>query len=455
MEEDSQSRFAFANLCGKRVEASFDGGAVTTDSGALLLREVDRRTGIIERLVAVLPEWRDLRYVVHTLTDLVRQRVFQIALGYEDADDADTLRTDPALKASCERLPLTGADLASQPTLSRLENRITRTQLMRLAYALGDVFIASFPTPPRQLLLDLDDTTAVVHGSQQLSLFNGHAGEYAYQPLHIYDGVSGRLITTVLRPGCRAKGSDIVKILRRVVARLRAAWPQVDILVRGDSHFSAPEVHDFCQAQGLWFVLGQSPNAVLNKLIAPTLAQAQALFDARPAAADAAAPAAPVRLFTALAYRARSWAQPLRVVAKAEVSALGTNVRFVSTNLQTGLPSFVYQQAYAGRGAMENYIKNHKTFLHSDRTSCHRFEANQFRLLLHSAAYMLLHALQEWLLPDTPLQRAYFDTLQQRLLKVAARVVERGTVIRFHWPSSCPFQDIYRLIAHRLQPSPA
>ena len=449
MEQDSQEVLSFAKLRRKKVEADFDGGTVTSDAGALLLREVDRHTGIVDRVVGALREWRDPRYVVHALSDLVRQRIFQIALGYEDADDADTLRADPALKAACERLPITGVDLASQPTLSRLENQVSRTQLMRMAYALGDAFIASFPTPPPQLLLDLDDTDDRVHGAQQLALFNAHYGAYAYQPLHIYDGLSGRLITTVLRPGCRAKGIDIVKILQRVVARLRAAWPQVQIVVRGDSHFSAPEVHDFCRDHSVRFLLGQSPNPVLKALVAPTLAQAQALFDA----AREPEPQT-VRLFTEFTYQASTWAQPLRIVAKAEVSSLGTNVRFVSTNLESSQPSFLYQKAYAGRGAMENYIKNHKTFLHSDRTSCHRFEANQFRLLLHSAAYMLLHAFQELLLYGTQLQQAYFNTVQQRLLKVGARVVERHTVIRFHLPTSFPLQEIYRLINRRLHAAP-
>lgn len=245
--------------------------------------------------------------------------------------------------------------------------------------------------------------------------------------------------------------------------------------MRGDSHFSVPEVHELCAQRGLWFILGQSSNQTLNERIAPTLAQAQALFDAgarqqqqeheRARTADAAegggertqeadAPP-PVRLFTAFPYQADSWKRPLRVVAKAEVSSRGTNVRFVTTNLSSSQPSFIYQQAYAGRGAMENLIKNHKTYLHSDRTSCHSFAANQFRLFLHSAAYMLLHALQESLLPDTALENAYFNTVQQRLLKVAARVVERATVIRFHWPSSFPLQEIYRRIDRRLHPSAA
>ena len=447
MEQDSQEELTFANVGGKKVQARFDGGTVTSNAGALILRAVDRCTGIVDRVVDALSDWRDPRYVVHELGDLVRQRIFQIALGYEDADDADALRTDPALKMACERLPLTGVDLASQPTLSRLENQVSRTQLMRMAYALGDAFIASFPTPPEHLLLDLDDTDDPVHGAQQLALFNTHHGEYSYQPLHIYDGVTGRLVTTVLRPGCRAKGIDIVKILQRVVARLRAAWPEVDILVRGDSHFSVPEVHAFCRDHDVRFLLGQSPNAKLKSLVEPTLVQAQALF-------DAAREPQSVRLFTEFPYQAGTWKEPLRIVAKAEVSSLGTNVRFVTTNLESSQPSFLYQKAYAGRGAMENYIKNHKTFLHSDRTSCHRFEANQFRLLLHSAAYMLLHAFQERLLLGTQLQQAYFNTVQQRLLNVAARVEERRTFIRFHLPTSFPLKEVYRLIDRRLHPAP-
>ena len=447
MEQDSQEELTFANVGGKKVQARFDGGTVTSNAGALILRAVDRCTGIVDRVVDALSDWRDPRYVVHELGDLVRQRVFQIALGYEDADDADALRTDPALKMACERLPLTGVDLASQPTLSRLENQVSRTQLMRMAYALGDAFIASFPTPPEHLLLDLDDTDDPVHGAQQLALFNTHHGEYSYQPLHIYDGVTGRLVTTVLRPGCRAKGIDIVKILQRVVARLRAAWPEVDILVRGDSHFSVPEVHAFGRDHDVLFLLGQSPNSKLKSLVEPTLVQAQALF-------DAAREPQSVRLFTEFPYQAGTWKEPLRIVAKAEVSSLGTNVRFVTTNLESSQPSFLYQKAYAGRGAMENYIKNHKTFLHSDRTSCHRFEANQFRLLLHSAAYMLLHAFQERLLLGTQLQQAYFNTVQQRLLNVAARVEERRTFIRFHLPTSFPLKEVYRLIDRRLHPAP-
>lgn len=464
MGKGTGSDFSFANLVGRPVRGAFDGGSVTGDAGAMLLREVDRRTGLIDRAVRALHDGRDAAHVTHSLADLVRQRVFQIALGHEDANDADQLRTDPALKAACERLPITGADLASQPTLSRLENAVSRTQLLRLAYALGDIFIASFPTPPTELLLDLDDTTDVVHGSQQLSLFNAHAGEHAYQPFRIYEGRTGRLVTTVLRPGCRAKGGDVVKILARVITHLRQAWPDVPIVLRGDSHFSVPEVHSFCRERGLHFVFGQSINSRLKERLAPTLAQAQELFDTLLADHDRAqrraqatgqpAPPAPtmepVRLFTEWTYQAHSWDHPLRVIAKAEVSVHGTNQRFIVTNFASSSPSFLYEIAYAGRGAMENFIKNHTTHLHSDRTSCHRFAANQFRLCLHSLAYMLLHAVQESLLVGTHYEKAYFNTIQERVLRVAARVVERATVIDFHWPSSSTLKDLFATIFQRL-----
>ena len=232
----------------------------------------------------------------------------------------------------------------------------------------------------------MDDT----HGAQQLALFSAFYNEYGYQPLHIYEGQSGKLITTILRPGCRPTGAQIKMLLKRVVA-----------------------------------YLGQAGNSRLKERVAPWLAQAQALSREQ---------GKKVRLFTAFSYQASSWSPPRRVVAKVEVSARGDNVRFVTTSLGSSQPSFIYDRIYSARGRMEGFIKNHKTFLSSDRTSCHSFEANQFRLFLHSAAYMLLHALAEKALQATQWEHAYFDTLQKRLLKVGARVEELRTKVKFHFP---------------------
>ena len=302
MSTEPQMPLDFAPISGKRVEATFDGGNVTSDAGVLFLRAVEQGTGVIRRLVGAIRDRRDQRYVDHSLEDLLRQRVFQIAQGYEDAIDCNDLRGDPAFKVGCERAPLSGEDLASQPTMSRLENSVSRSDLYRMAQALADSFIASYTTPPEAIILDIDDTDDRTHGAQQGTLFNGYYGEYGFLPLHLYEGQSGKLITTILRPGVRPSGVEIVMILKRVVAYLRQAWPSVAIFLRGDSHFSAPEVHEFCDAEKVAFVLGQGGNAVLKQKAAELLAQAQGLHRTTQAERAAGAPDETIRLFTSFFY---------------------------------------------------------------------------------------------------------------------------------------------------------
>ena len=436
-DQDTHHRVSFASLSGKPVEVTFDGGVLTTDVGVMLLREAEARIGILHRMVAALTDHRHQSYVHHSMTDLVKQRVFQMACGYEDANDCNTLREDPGFKAACDRLPLSGADLASQPTMSRFENRISRTDLYRIAKAFAEVFVASY----EELLLDIDDTEDKVYGSQQLSLFNAYFNGYCYQPLHIYEGQTGKLITTVLRPGRRPTGKEIVTILKRVIVYLRRAWPDVEILLRGDAHFSCPEVHALCEDQNVYFVLGQNGNAKLLRSAQSLTDQAKALY------ADSGKT---TRLYRCWDYQAKTWACPQRIVCKAEVTPQGDNIRFVVTNLKRAQPSFIYKTAYCARGRMENFIKNHKTFLHSDRTSCHTFQANHFRLFLHSAAYVLMHALAQTGLRGTKWTNAQFNTLQNRLLKVAGRVCELKTKIRFHLPTAFPLKHLYGKILYNL-----
>jgi len=439
--ENTQPVLSFASISGKKVEVDFDGGTVTSDGGALLLRWVESGIGVIRRLEAAIRDRRHPSYVDHPLGDLLRQRIFQIACGYEDANDSNSLRVDPAFKAAVDRPPLSGEDLASQPTMSRLENSVSRTDMYRMARALVDIFIASYEKPPQAIILDIDDTDDPTHGAQQGILFNGYYDEKCYLPLHLYEGQSGKLITTILRPGRRPTGVEIVSILRRVVAYLRQHWPHVSIFLRGDSHFSTPEVHDFCAQQAIRFALGQAGNSRLNALVQPLLEQAHALYQSQQH---------PVRLFTTATYQADTWSTPQRIVCKVEVADQGDNVRFVVTNLRSSQPSFIYRTIYCARGRMEGFIKNHKRFLHSDRTSCHRFEANQCRLLLHSAAYVLLQTLAEKGLPNTSWRHVYFDTIQKRLLKVGARVRELRSQIKFHFPTSFPLQEIYVQIVANL-----
>jgi len=439
--ESKQTVFTFANILGKKVEADFDGGTTTSDGGVLLLRKLESLTGIIDRIVEVIWDRRHQSYVDHSHTDLIRQRVFQIACGYDDANDSNDLRSDPGMKAACDRLPITGDDLASQPTMCRLENAVSRTDLYRIGLAFLEAFIASYDKPPKKIVLDIDDTDDPTHGSQQLSLFHAYYDEYCYMPVHLYEGQTGKLITTVLRPGHRIRGSVTVAILRRVLDRIQEAWPKVLITLRGDAHFSAPEVHDLCDEYGVDFILGQAVNKKLKALGEPLMAEAMA---------QAEQTGEPVRLFTHFDYQAGSWSRPRQIIYKAETTNGKANPRFVVTNIRNRTPKFLYEKIYCARGRMEGFIKNHKTFLHSDRTSCHRFSANQFRLFLHSAAYVLLHALKHLGMRNTRWMKSNFDTIQLRVLKIGARVREQATKIRFHFPTSYPFKDLMRTIVHNL-----
>jgi hypothetical protein len=281
------------------------------------------------------------------------------------------------------------------------------------------------------IVLDIDDTEDTTHGHQQMALFNAFFDESCYLPIHIYEGKSGKLVTTVLRPGKRPSGAQIVAILKRVVRKIRQAWPEVGILLRADSHYTAPEVIEFCETENLRYALGLTPNAVLRREAASLVEEAERRYRRE---------RQPVRLFGEFLYKAGSWEQDSRVVVKAEHNALGPNLRFVATNLECRSRRIVYEMIYSDRGRMELMIKDHKTHLLSDRTSCHRFEANQFRLFLHSLAYVLLHALRRRHLQGTTWARAQFDTIRLQVLKIGARVRQLRTRIKVHLPTSYPWQ---------------
>jgi len=389
--------------------------------------------GIISAISAAIHDLRDSRYVDHKTPDIITQRVNQIACGYEDANDCNKLRNDPAHKLAADKLPLTGSPLASQPPASRLENSATRSDLYRIGRALADNFIASYSSAPEIIVLDFDDTEDETHGHQQLTLFNDYYGSRCYLPLHVYEGLSGKLITSILRPGSRPKGSQIVAILKRLVARIRASWPDTIIVFRGDSHFCAPEVLKFCDTHNIKYCVGLAANAVLNRLAEPLTNEAKAVF---------AQSNIPVRLYESFSYKAGTWDKPTRVIAKAGVSPSVSSLRFLATNLAEPDEAAIYQDIYSPRGRMENYIKDHKLYTKSDRTSCNKFSANQVRLFLHSAAYVLMHALRENVLKGTEFARAQFDTIRLHLLKIGAKVRELKTRIKLHLPSSFPHKDI-------------
>lgn len=433
MNQNTQLSFNFKTISHKKVTADFTGGDVSSDGGVLVVREIADKLGIIDDLAQALTDTRHQSYVRHDHKSLLAQRIYQIVCGYEDADDSDDLRVDPGFKAACDRLP-SEEHLASQPTMSRFENALSSRDVYRIADVLIQQFISSYETPPEAIMLDIDDTDDPTHGAQQLSLFNGYYDEYCYMPLFIFEGTSGKLITSILRPGKRPTGKNIRSIIKRVVKRLRSAWPSVGILIRGDSHFATPALYTWCHKHYVQYILGLTTNSVLKALAQATLAAARIEYERS---------SKPSRVFRQIRYQAKSWHKEHRVIVMAEVSSMGDNIRFIVTSLESSRPSFLYETVYCDRGRMENFIKEHKIALKSGRTSCHRFMANFVRLMLHSAAYIIMHALREQTLAGTDFANAQFDTIRLRLLKIAAEVREMKTKLRFILPSSYPLKFLF------------
>lgn len=426
---------------GKPVHVAFDGGRLTSDAGILLLAAIDRRLGISERLARCIEDPRDPRRVAHGIAEMIRFRALAIAAGYPDANDCDTLRRDPAFKMAVGRLPESGADLCSQPTISRLENLPGPTALKRMMAAMVDLFCDSFAEVPRRILLDIDDTADRVHGGQQLSLFHAHYDSRCFLPIHIYEATTGKPVAMILRPGKTPDGAEVARVLRHVVRAIRARWPRVEITVRGDSHYGRVEAMAWCERNRVGYIFGLAGNKVLLRHVAGLAEQA--------ALGRVDGEAEKVRRFGEFHYAARGWNKvERRVIARVEASAQGADSRFIVTNL-TGLAKALYEKVYCGRGQMENLIKAHKLHLASDRTSCTKATANQFRLLIHTAAYWLVHALRG-LAPKSSFWRdAQFDTIRLALIKVAARVTEMATRIKVALPSAYPYKESLALLAAR------
>ena len=441
MSERTTRRLRFATTAGLPLLAAFDGGRLTSDGGLPWVAEADAALGLCDALAACIPEWRR-GPARHSLQTRVRQRVFQIACGYEDQDDADTLRTDPLLKLVCGRLPDSDADLASQPTLSRLENAVDRRACVRLAYALLAVYLQDRERVaggrPTRIRLDLDGTADPTHGDQEGSAYHGYYRQHMYHPLLVFDGDTDQLIAAVLRPGTAHASRGAVAILRRLVRALRRRWPGVPIELRADSGFAVPALYDYCEQEGISYTIGLVPNPRLEALAADLLADAQRQ--------QAETGAEKVREVGEARYQAGSWDRARRVVYKAEALAKGPNTRFVVTS-RTEEPLAVYD-AYVDRGEPELWIKDFKRACFADRLSCHRFLANQCRLLLHAAAYWLLDTLRRWL-AQAGVARLQLDTLRLRLLKVGGWVRQLATRVRLRLASSHPAEPLWHALAAR------
>ena len=436
--------FSFPAVARKKVTADFDGGRLTSDGGVMLLAMAERRLGIADRLARAFPDRRDPSRITHSLADMIRARAFAIACGYEDADDLDCLRTDPAFKLACGRLPDSGADLCSQPTLSRLENAPSLKDAVRLTYALVEQWIASYEREPASVILDIDDTCDVVHGHQQLSLFNAHDDERCFLPIHVYDTERSRPVAVVLRPGKTPSGVEVRAHLRRLVRHVRKRWTKTRITFRGDGHYARPEAMEWCENNGVDYVFGLPGSKPLSKKVdeaADAVRTERAVSD-KPI----------VRDYAETRHRAKSWNRERRAVARIEATKLGLDIRFVVTNLDHGSPEWLYDSLYCARGQAENLIKLHKTQLASDRTSCRSAVANQVRLVLHTAAYWLMLAVRDAIPKARDLAKAEFATLRLRLIKIAARVVETASRVRLAFAACCPEADLFRGLPGALAP---
>lgn len=428
----------------KPLTVNFKGGDISSDDGMLLVRQLDERLKIADRVVAALTDRRDQRYIDHDLITLLRQRIYFMVAGYEDCNDATTLRTDPVFKLCCDRTTDPSDALASQPTFSRMENSIRQRDLFDLAETLLELYMSKFTKAPKRIILDIDSTDDPTYGAQQLSLFNGFYNQHMYHPLLIFDGKRGDLLAAVLRPGNAASSTDLMPVLKRLVGRLRYRWKHVKIIVRADAGFAIPELYCFCEEEGIDYIIGFKGMKSLKTLNEENVQRAERCFKAT---------GRKVRHLTSTLYRAGSWSRHRRILMKTEVSSEGINERFVVTSFR-GKALKLYD-FYVDRGEVENQmIKELKLDLSADRLSCHRFVANQFRLLLHGFAYTLLHRLRGTL-HRTEWATARIDSLRLRLLKVGARIIVSHRRVWVMLASGYPYQHMWRTLFKRLSVAPA
>jgi hypothetical protein len=432
----------FASLKRQSIQADFRGGRLTSDGGALLLRETDRSLGLIDAINACIVDPRNPFFIAHSQRTLLAQRIFGIAQGYEDLNDHQSLREDPLFQVVCERGVRADLPLASPPTLCRLENRVDRKALARIAEVFVETFIRSQTTVPEELILDFDPTDDPVHGNQEKRFFHGYYDEYCFLPLYVFCG--SQLLVAYLRPANIDGAQHSRAILKLLVKRFRRQWPNVRIIFRGDSGFCRWRLMRWCDKHDVGYIIGLSRNAVLKRL---------AVSWTEAAATQFALAHEKQRLFGELVYGAETWDRERRVIVKAEYLEDGPNTRFVVTNL-AGAPQTLYDEVYCQRGEAENRIKEQQLGLFADRTSCHDFVANQFRVLLSAGAYLLLDRLRRHALAETELAHAQVDTIRLKLLKIGARVVSSVRRVVIHLAEGYPLQDLFARVLDRLRARP-
>ena len=437
MTECTQESFDFPACKRRRVEARFDGGDITSDAGVLLLQQADRRLGLSAAVAKVLHDPRRRASCAHDLPSLLRQRLYGLALGYEDLNDHHSLRHDLALQTAVER----DSPLASASTLCRWENRADRATAWRLHEVLVDQFIASYRRAPKRLILDFDATDDAVHGRQEGRFFHGYYDHYCFLPLYVFCGK--QLLVSYLRPSKIDAAKHAWAILTLLVKRLRQTWPKVRILLRADSGFCRWKMLHWCERNDVDYLVGIARNDRLNTQAQPFLSAAERAFQNT---------RRKQRRFHVMYYAAHSWDRRRRIIVKAEHTSKGSNPRYLVTNLKAEA-QYLYDRLYCARGEMENRIKEQQLDLFADRTSCHAWWPNQFRLLLSSFAYTLLEAIRRLALTGTELANAYVGTIRLKLLKIGAVIIRNTRRIRFLMSSVYPYQALFAYVTTRLHPT--
>lgn len=425
----------FSRCKGRKVEGKFNGGDITSDGGILLLREADRKLGLTGRIINRLVDLRRKKSCRHSLGHMFRQRVYAIAQGYEDLNDHETLRKDTVFQSAVDR----DAVLASPSTLCRFENRADQGMLWHMSTALVDVFIESFDRAPEELILDFDSTDDAVHGQQVGRFFHGYYDHHCFLPLYVFCG--DHLLAAYLRPSNIDGAKNAWAILSLLVKRFRQVWPQVRIIFRGDSGFCRHTMFDWCEKNGVFYIVGIAQNNRLLEQSRSLIRRAERLFRTT---------GEKQRIFGQIAYAAGTWKRERRVIVKAEHNVRGRNPRFVVTNL-AGAPKVLYDEVYCARGEAENRIKEQQLCLFADRTSCMNWVPNQFRVLLSALAYALVESIRRIALHGSELARARCDTIRLKLLKIGAVIIRNTRRVKLLYSSAYPYQELFFKAVYRLR----
>lgn len=434
MTECTQKKLELPGFDRRKIEVEFSQKNVTSDGGNILLRLAEKVTNLCKRIAKILPDDRNQTLIQHTTEEMLSQRVFSIALGYEDLNDQNTLRHDPALQVAVEK----SDSLASSPTLCRFENRADKQTAWNIHQIMVDTFIASFKEAPKELVFDFDATDDLIHGNQEKSFFHGYYRNYCFLPLYVFCGE--QLLVSYLRPSNQDGAKHAGAILKLLVKQVRQEWPDVRIIFRGDSGFFRKHVISWCERNDVGYITGLAQNKRLNTMTKNLQKRAENQYYLS---------GEKQRLFKDLQYAARSWKTTRRVIVKAEHTEKGSNPRYIVTNLE-GNAQDLYDNVYCARGEMENRIKEQQLYLFAGRTSCHDWWPNQFRLLLSGLAYILMETIRRLGLEGTELAKAQCQTIRLKLFKIGGIILQNTRRICFKLSSRYPYQDLFFTVANRL-----